>query len=143
MQFEEACLLEIRLRAGDTMLFACCYRSPTASSTSEKNNERLNRLLLTISKKTYSHRCIVGDFNYRDIDWCSWTAQHGEESKEAKFIETIRDCYFFQHVQQATRRRGNDQPSRLDLIFTDEEMQISDVKYLSPLGKSDHNLIVF
>ena len=94
-------------------------------------------------KKNYSHRCIVGDFNYRDINWSSWTTHHGEESKEAKFILTVRDCYFFQHTQQATRKRVNDEPSRLDLIFTDEEIQISDVKYYSPLGKSDHNLIAF
>ena len=28
MSFEEACLLEVRLRGGNILLFACCYRSP-------------------------------------------------------------------------------------------------------------------
>ena len=125
------------------MLFACCYRSPTPTATSNENNERLNRLLRTIALKKYSHRCIVGDFNYRDINWTNWATPHGEDSKEHKFIETIKDCYYFQHVQEPTRRRGNDQPSKLDLIFTDEEMQISEVKHLAPLGKSDHSVIVF
>ena len=108
VKFEECCLTEIRLRGGDLMLFACCYRSPTQSQTSEVNNERLNQLLDFIAKKYYSHRCIVGDFNYKDINWTSWTTPHGAESKEQKFIDTIRNCYFYQHIQQETRRRGRD-----------------------------------
>ena len=28
-------------------------------------------------------------------------------------------------------------------MFTDENMQVSDMKYLSPLGKSDHSMVVF
>ena len=143
VKFEECCLIEIRLRGGDTMLFACCYRSPTQAALSDENNGKLNQLLRVIAKKKYSHRCIIGDFNYKDINWTSWTTGHGEESKEQKFIDTIRDCFFFQHVQQFTRRRGNDQPSTLDLVFTDEEMQISELKHLSPLGKSDHIMISF
>ena len=143
VKFEECCLIEIRLRGGDTMLFACCYRSPTQGLLSNENNEKLNQLLRVIARKNYSHRCIVGDFNYKDINWSSWTTGHAEESKEQKFIDTIRDCFFFQHVQQFTRSRGNDQPSTLDLVFTDEEMQISEVKHLAPLGKSDHTMISF
>lgn len=40
---------------------------------------------------------------------------------EYKFIDTIRDCYLFQHIEEATRRRGSDKPSVLDLIFSNEE----------------------
>ena len=73
----------------------------------------------------------------------TFTTPHGENSKEHKFIETIRDCFFFQQVREPTRKRGDDRPSQLDLVFTDEDMQVSDIKYLSPLGKSDHSMIVF
>ena len=51
--FEEICLLEVRLRGGDVLLFGCCYRSPTATETSGDNNIQLNRLLTYISRKTY------------------------------------------------------------------------------------------
>ena len=44
-------------------------------------------------------------------------------STEAKFIEAVRDSYLYQYVEHPTRRRGNDDPSRLDLLFTDEAMQ--------------------
>ena len=141
--FQEACLLEIKLRGGDLMLFGCMYRSPSLSSTSDKNNKCLNRLLQNIANTKYTHRCIVGDFNFRDINWASWSTCHNDESKEQKFIETVRDCFLYQHNAENSRRRGNDQPSLIDLIFTDELMQVSDVQHQAPLGKSDHNVISF
>ena len=143
VKFEEACILEIRLRGGDTLLFACCYRSPTTSSSSESNNSNLNLLLKKIYSNKYSHRCILGDFNFREINWASWTTSHSTESTEAKFIDTVKDCFYHQHIDKPTRRRGNDTPSQLDLIFTDEEMHVTDVKHLAPLGKSDHSVILF
>ena len=42
--FEEAGLLEIRLRGGDLLLFGCCYRSPTENAFSKTNKENLNKL---------------------------------------------------------------------------------------------------
>ena len=142
-EFEEACLLEIRLRGGDVLLFACIYRSPTTTPTSDKNNENLNNLLRTISLKTYSHKCIVGDLNYKNINWNSCSTDSGENSKEAKFLEALQDCYLHQHLEEPTRRRGTDEPSLLDLVLTDEEMQVSNIKYHAPLGKSDHSVITF
>ena len=54
-------------------MLACCYRSPTPSESSNQNNEKLNRLFRYIEKKNYSHRCIVGGFNFKDINWSTWT----------------------------------------------------------------------
>ena len=136
LEFEEACLLEIRLRGGDLMCFGCLYRSPTPSKTSSDNNDSLNNLLRCIREKNYSHICLVGDFNFRDINWETHSTTHGESSKEAKFIEAVRDCFLHQHITQPTRRRGNDQPSVLDLILTDEAMQVSNIGHHAPLGKS-------
>ena len=141
--FEEACLIELRLRNGDALLFGCIYRSPTRTGESAENNENLNKLLLELCTKSYSHICLVGDFNYREINWNSWTTPHGESSKESKFIEAVRDSFLFQHVQEPTRVRGNDNPSMIDLIFSNEEHQVSDVVHHAPLGKSDHSVITF
>ena len=135
--------MEVRLSGAHLLLFCCCYRSPTPTEFSDENNDKLNRLLKAIGKNNYTHRCIVGDFNYRDINWPSWTTHHNEESAEFKFIEAIRDSYLYQHVEKPTRRRGNDDPSLIDLIFTDEEMQVSDLHHHPPLGKSDHSLLTF
>ena len=69
LAYEEACLLELKLRGGDTLLFACFYRSPTPTEKSDDNNTKLNNLLRSISRKKYSRYFILGDFNYRDINW--------------------------------------------------------------------------
>ena len=65
--FEVVCLLEIRLRGGDLLLFGC-YRSPTPSISSDRNNDNLNRLPRYASGKSNRHKCFVGDFNHRDIN---------------------------------------------------------------------------
>ena len=143
VDFQETCLLEIRLRGGDILLFGCLYRSPTSTTTSEENNDNLNKLLKQICEGKYSHICLVGDFNFRDINWKTWTCNGGDASKESKFISTIQSVFLHQHMERPTRRRGNDEPSLLDLLFTDEAMQISEIQHLAPLGKSDHDVIAF
>ena len=42
-----------------------------------------------------------------------------------------------------SRRRGADEPSLIDLVLSDEEMQVSDVFHHCPLRKSDHDVITF
>ena len=103
LNFEEACILEIRLRGGDMMCFGCIYRSPTTTENSAGNNDNLNKLLQQITTKKYSHICLVGDFNYKDINWETCTTFHNETSKESKFIETVRDCFLHQHITKPTR----------------------------------------
>ena len=62
---------------------------------------------------------------------------------EFEFIESVRDCFWYQHVDDYTRGRGQDRPSILDLIFSNEEDMISDVEILGPVGRSDHSFITF
>ena len=77
------------------------------------------------------HRCIAGDLNFRSINWTNWTTTHGEKSIDGTFIETVRDCFYHQHIEEPTRRRGNN-PSLLDLVFTDEQMQVSEILHRHP-----------
>ena len=143
-EFQEVCLLEIKLKGTDTLLFGCMYRSPTNTTTSALNNAALNLLLKDIAlEKKYSHKCIVGDFNYRGINWEYWSTPHDETKDDEKFLEALRDTFFHQHVDEPTRARGSDEPSLIDLILSNEEHQVSNLKYLAPLGKSDHSVLSF
>ena len=142
--FQEACIIEIMLKDNDILLFCCVYRSPTETVNSSENNEKLNLLLKSLSdNKKYTHKCIIGDFNFKSINWSNWSSSLNEESKEERFLNTIRDCYLHQNIEEPTRSRGDDEPSLIDLLFTDEATQISDLKYLAPLGKSDHCILSF
>ena len=112
--FEEACLLEIKLNNTDLLLFGCLYRSPTKTNESEENNIKMNHLINQLaSNKKYTHICLVGDFNYKDIDWKKWSSPHPETSSEEKFLETLRDSFLYQHILEPTRRRGSD-----DLLYS-------------------------
>ena len=140
LNFEEVCLLEIKLRGGDRMLFGSFYRSPSPTDISEENNNNLNKLLMNLSNKYYRHKCFVGDFNFKDINWETWTTFHNEESKETKFIEVVF-CFSTIsriHVNEATMHHP-----LLTLFLKDEDMQVSEVERQSPLGKSDHDVIIF
>jgi hypothetical protein len=142
--FNESCLLEIKLCNRDTLLFGCFYKSPSMNAGSEDNNNNLNQLLKTLcAGKRYSHFCFVGDFNFKNVNWKIGTTSKSEDSKEAKFIETILDCFLYQNITEPTRCRGTDEPSTIDLLFSNEEMQVSNIEYHAPLGKSDHSIITF
>ena len=82
---------------------------------------------------------MIGDFNYRLIDWDKMTSCDREKSH---FINCIEDHYLTQHVKEATRCRGNDTPSVLDLVITNEEEMVDEIDIQSPIGKSDHAVIV-
>ena len=144
VNFNEACIIEVRLSGNDLLVFACIYRSPTKNDMSSENNTKLNCLIKNIaSTKKYSHKCIVGDFNYPTINWKNWTTPHLEESKEEKFLDALRDSFLHQNVDDPTRCRGTDDPSLIDLILTGESNQVYNLEYLSPLGKSDHSVLTF
>ena len=83
---------------------------------------------------------IMGDFNYKEIDWEQETTSVEDQTM---FMECIQQNFLTQHVKEVTRFRGDDVPSRVDLIFTKDEDSIEEIEYQSPLGKSDHKVLIF
>ena len=119
------------------------YRSP--SVTTSTCIEELNEIILTnkVNNKKYDYLLYVGDFNFKEIDWENNNTNVGPEHLASKFLESVRDTYVYQHVKQATRYRGDNQPSLLDLILTNEEEMIDNVVHNAPLGNSDHEILEF
>jgi hypothetical protein len=85
----------------------------------------------------------VGDFNFKEIDWENNNTDVGPEHLASQFLESVRDKYLYQHVKHATRYRGDNQPSLLDLILTNEEEMSDNVVHNAPLGNSDHDILEF
>ena len=92
----ESVWCKIRLRGSDNLLVGNVYRSP--NSTSE-NNSKLNELLLKAVNTNNTHVLITGDFNFKDINWNMKQCDINDETQSA-FIETINDCYLYQHVKE-------------------------------------------
>ena len=137
-EFSEYKLISIKIDKKTDFLVGAIYRS---ESGTKENNENLLNLLKEINNMKHSHKLVVGDFNYKDIDWETWSTHKSEASEEHSFISCIQDIYWYQHVTSPTRYREGVNPSTLDLVFTNEESMIEQISYQSPLGKSDHSLL--
>ena len=91
----------------------------------------------------HSHLLLLGDFNYPNIDWQNWyTLPENTNSPDTKFKQGIRDNLLFQHVTLPTKGRLGNKSNILNLVFTNEKGMIDDSVYESPLGKSDHSVLI-
>lgn len=136
---KETLFLQVDLAGGNKLLIACFYRSPNSG---EENNTNINTAISSLSTG-FTHVLACGDFNYPGVDWTSLTANGNNRHDTNLFIEAVQDSFLYQHVTSATRARGNNDPSLLDLVFTNEENMVSDMDCGAPIGKSDHASITF
>ena len=56
-----------------------------------------------------------------------------EEMLQLAMVNTLE-----QWVEEPTRYRGQEVPSLLDLVFSKKPEPRPNIKYLSPMGRSDH-----
>ena len=144
--FDEIIPIEIKLNKTDTLLCALIYRNGDFTDWHIENNTKFYNAIRHISSLNYSHIVLMGDLNFRGIDWETIKNNENNTSQRNEndnFIQCIRDSFLFQHITEPTRQRGSDKPSILDLILTNEEKMISDIKIDSPIGASDHSFISF
>ena len=125
IHFKESVWLDLRLKGQDSLLLGCIYRSPSLD-----NHEGLVNILRKATELQKSHMLIVGDFNYRHINWDTSETTEGAPQPTSMFLEP-------------TRFREGQVPSVLDLVFTNEEGMISNLNYDPGLGASDHCLLSF
>ena len=106
----------IELTSGNSkILCGCVYRSPTTTEdTSSQSTDKVTELIY----KMNPNLLICGDFNYKEIDW---TTEYAPSKYHQDFIETLRDCFLYQNVNEPTRYRENQAHSHLDLIISNEE----------------------
>ena len=139
--FEEHIITEVPLSGPDKLICALIYRRGKSNA---ENNNSLLELFTKLTALNPSHLLIMGDMNLTEIDWINQRCKTSNtQDINYKFLECVRDCYLFQHVNEPTRQRGTDEPSTLDLVFTNEEHMIPTIEQLAPLGKSDHSILKF
>ena len=99
--------------------------------------DRINSKIIydEITKAARSNTtCVVGDFNYRNINWDNLTGDIETED----FLDMVQDNFLYQHVREPTR--GN---NILDLVFSNKENTIVNLEVGEKLASSDHNIIRF
>ena len=139
--FEEQVFAEINLTNNDKLLAGVMYRRDQGT---DSNNDAMLKLFPHIAKADFTHNLLMGDYNFRNIDWCTMsTSSSDQKSLDNRFIDCVNECCFTQHITEPTRQRGDDIPTTLDLVFTNEENMIDKLEINAPLGKSDHSVITF
>ena len=88
---------------------AVCYRSP--SSSKENNSMLLANLERAVNEDGHDRVLIIGDFNYREIDYTNYEVAADETSEAYKFFSKTLDLYLVHNVTQATRIRSGTQES--------------------------------
>ena len=125
---QESLWVEIR-EGNEKLLVGLAYRPPNLS--------REDTLpLLDEIRRACTHRrvCIMGDFNFRAIDWELMVGN----SEADDFLTVIQDNFLKQVINEPTR--GN---NLLDLVLTNRDSMVSDVDIGDHLGNSDHSEIRF
>ncbi|GAB0179239.1 hypothetical protein GRJ2_000389200 [Grus japonensis] len=115
-----------RAGAGDIRV-GVCYRPPDQG---DRADEALYRQIGAASRSQAV--VLMGDFNI------CWRDNAAERKQSRKFLECIDDNFLLQVIEEPTRRGA-----MLDLIFTNKEGLVGDVKLKGSLGCSDHKMVEF
>ncbi|GAB0208559.1 hypothetical protein GRJ2_003321600 [Grus japonensis] len=115
--------------AGD-IIAGVCYRPPDQG---DRADEALYRQIGAASRS--QALVLMGDFNHPDICWRDNAA---ERKQSRKFLECVDDNFLLQVIEEPTRRGA-----MLDLILTNKEGLVGDVKLKGSLGCSDHEMVEF
>ena len=109
-------------------MLGCIYRSPSLS----REKTTLIFQEINIAATRYKNVCIMGDFNYRNIDWVNYISDN--ESEE--LIRFVNENFLKQLVNVPTREN-----SVLDIILTNRDNLVSNLDVGGKLGNSDHEEI--
>ena len=142
IKFCENVWCEINLPDNDSLVIGMVYRSP---SSSPENNKLLLDMINHSCKQKCSHYLLMGDFNFKDINWSTNDCNFPAGSAGDNFYQCVNDNFLFQHVRSYTRFRDGQNPSCLDLLFTNEDTMVDPASIVidAPLGRSDHSIIHF
>ena len=140
--FEESVWCEMKCE-GNNLVIGTIYRTP--SSSRENNNLLLDVFNVCENYSVNTQILLCRDFNYGAINWDSnYVDPEGQHVVDARnFLDKCNDLYFHQHVDQWTHNRELENPSKLDLIITKNNLDIENLLYLAPLGNSHHSVLVF
>ena len=108
-------------------IFGVCYRP-------EVDEEHiLPKIINSINSLDNQNVMLVGDFNFRNIDWKS-----GKCSRplEQFFIDSINDNLLEQMIDIPTRGSNI-----LDLVFVGDPSAVQNYDTIPPFGTSDHNIV--
>ena len=147
--YAEVLAIDIKTKKG-SLLVATTYIAPKTNVWNTEEHKQLQQESLDTLKnllqraETKSQELILtGDFNC-SIDWDRREAiykSHIRRSWNENILDLTSDFSLHQHVNENTRARGTDEASMLDLLFTRQQEDLTNITYNAPLGTSDHAVL--
>jgi hypothetical protein len=139
--YEDNIWIELSVPNRRNLIIGCIYRSPNSC---ENNNKALLKLLEEVSNMRCKDTIIVGDFNYKEINWVNKSVQGRVDHPAATFFDTVNDLFLTQMITEPTRYRVGETENVLDLVLTNSEDLIDEIRLRPPLGeRGDHCVISF
>ena len=136
--FKECVFVNCKVSDKETLTIGIVYRSPNST---QENSKNLNSLI-ELASGHYKNLLIVGDLNYPEIDWNLQISRTRPDHASAQFLKTCKDSYLSQHQTEPTRYRTGQSANLLDLVLTNNDELIDEIKTQAGLGKSDHCSLV-
>ena len=139
--FKDQIWVRLEITPKNTLLIGGIYRSPNSEAS---NNDHLIDLFDKLTTINNTDILIMGDFNFKEIDWINMTVATRTEHPAYKLFNKINDAFLHQVVTEPTRHRRGQTANLLDWVLTNFPEKILDLQVLAPLGqKGDHNVITF
>ena len=125
-----------RVKSGPrTATLVLVYRSPCSDGSST---------LQTIERWRRKSDCLImGDFNAPNVIWPDLVCSSPPGSFEASLLEWTLESNLNQHVLEPTRRIFGQSHNTLDLVFSPRQADLGSIRYLPPIGTSDHSTLLF
>ena len=83
-EFNECLFVQIKLKNREELIIGTFYRSP--NSTLENNANLLSVINHVVSNHS-GNKLFLGDFNFGNINWESWTVNEPNQTEDSNFID--------------------------------------------------------
>lgn len=141
IEYNDNIWVKITMNNNCKVLIGCIYRSPNSD---QRNNDTLLRVLQAAMNVNSTNKIIVGDFNYKEVDWVNGIVHSSDNHPASKMFDKLNDLFLNQLVTSPTRYREGENANLLDWVITDNPDIIDDLSLNPPLGeKGDHCIILF
>ena len=130
--------------SGEKLTIITTYVPPKTNTwTNEEYDKMIEDTLKDLNRIIRKSKIVllVGDFNCKEINWESFEAGGNQSEWGERFLNLTMENMMTQWVTESTRYRGDDEPTRLDLVLTKGMDLTQEIRYICPLGKSDHVLL--
>ena len=99
-------------------------------------------LVSKIASSSSNSVFISGDFNMPDVIWVDSFGFTTPNNPAQTTVNSVANLALIQLINQPTRYKDGQNPTTLDLVFTNNPDTVVSIKYLPAAGSSDHNCVM-